>query len=141
MTDTPPSRRRFLACLLYESLVVFAILLIGFLLPQVVLSGFHMEAGGRLLWMHVVALLGAYFVWCWLNGGQTLPMKTWCIRVVDRSGKPLRPLQAIVRYGAAWLSTILLGAGFAWALLDPQRRTQHDLLAGSMLQQTPETKN
>ena len=61
--------------------------------------------------------------------------------MVDRSGKPLRPLQAIVRYGAAWLSTILLGAGFAWALLDPQRRTLHDLLAGSMLQQTPETKN
>ena len=35
--------RRCLVCLLYESLVVFSILLIGFLLSQIVLSGFHLE--------------------------------------------------------------------------------------------------
>lgn len=140
MSLTPPSRRRYLASLLYESLVVFAILLIGFLLPQVVLSGFNMELGGRLLWAHVIVLLGTYFIWCWLNGGQTLPMKTWRIRVVDRSGLPVRPLQAALRYGAAWLSTLLLGTGFVWALLDPQRRTLHDVIAGTVVQATPGEK-
>jgi len=56
--------RRRLVCMLYESLVVFSILLIGFLLPQIVLSGFHFELSPRMLWLHVFLLLMAYFVWC-----------------------------------------------------------------------------
>ena len=75
MSTSLPGIRRRLVCMLYESLVVFSILLIGFLLPQVVLSGFHFELSPRMLWLHVLLLLLVYFAWCWLNGGQTLPMK------------------------------------------------------------------
>src|SRR5574343_2000660 len=105
------SLKRRLACLLYESLVVFSILLIGFLLPQIVLSGFGWQVGAKGMWLPVLVLLVAYFVWCWLNGGQTLPMKTWKLRVVDATSAPLRPLQAILRYCAAWPSILLLGIG------------------------------
>ena len=34
----------------------------------------------------LVVVLGIYFVWCWMRG-QTLAMKTWGIRVVDRQGR------------------------------------------------------
>ncbi len=43
MSTSLPGIRRRLVCMLYESLVVFSILLIGFLLQQVVLSGFQFE--------------------------------------------------------------------------------------------------
>jgi uncharacterized RDD family membrane protein YckC len=131
MTNTIPGIRRLLACLLYEALVVFAILLIGFLLPQVALSGFGMIASGKLLWLHVLVLLATYFTYCWSTGGQTLPMKTWKIKVVSTNNTPVRPTQALLRYFSAWLSLLLLGAGFLWILIDPQRRSLHDLIAGT----------
>lgn len=124
-------KRRF-ASLLYESLAVFSILLIGFLIPQTVIAGF----GGttpppRILWLHVFVLLLVYFVWCWLNGGQTLSMKTWKLRVISDDGRPLRPLQAILRYLAAWPSTLLFGVGFFWAIIDRDHQFLHDRIAGT----------
>ena len=133
MTDQLPSLRRRLASMLYEGLVVFSILLIGFLLPQIVLSGFGWQLGAKALWLHVFVLLMAYFVWCWLNGGQTLPMKTWKLRVVDANGAPLRPLQAILRYFAAWPSILLLGIGLFWALFDKDKQFLHDRIAGTQI--------
>lgn len=128
-----PRLRRRLTSLLYEGLVVFSILLTGFLLPQIVFSGFGMQFAGPLLWLHVVALLGAYFLWCWLHGGQTLPMKTWKLRIVDNSGMPLRPAQALLRYLLAWPSVLLLGIGLWWALVDSERQFLHDRIAGSRI--------
>ncbi len=139
MTTHVPGLRRQLACLLYEGLVIFAILLIGFLMPQIVLSGFGIALGGKGLWIHVFLLLMAYFSWCWTHGGQTLPMKTWKLRVISKDGHSLRPAQAILRYFAAWLSTLLLGAGFLWVLFDPEKRYLHDRIADTRIIQVTDT--
>ncbi|MBS1199131.1 MAG: hypothetical protein H6R18_2916 [Proteobacteria bacterium] len=134
-TELPGIARR-LASMLYEGLVVFAILLIGFLIPQAVLAGFGLNLSGRLLWLHTLLLLMAYFVWCWLNGGQTLPMKTWKLRIANADGGPLRPLQAILRYLAAWPSILFFGIGIIWAIVDRDRQFLHDRIAGSRIQAT-----
>lgn len=131
-TTTPAGLKRRLASLLYESLVIFSILLIGFLLPQIVLSGFGLGVGPRLLWLHVFVLLMAYFLWCWLNGGQTLPMKTWKLRLTNADGSPIRPTQALLRYLAAWPSTLSL-IGIFWALIDPDKQFLHDRIAGTRI--------
>lgn len=133
MATSLPGIRRRLVCMLYESLVVFSILLIGFLLPQIVLSGFHFEPSARILWLHVLLLLLVYFAWCWLNGGQTLPMKTWKLRIVSAEGTVLRPLQAVLRYLAAWPSILLLGIGILWALFDKDGQFLHDRIAGTRI--------
>lgn len=135
MQQTPASIGRRLASMLYESLTIFAVLLVGFLFPQIVLSGFGMPLNGHALWVHLFLLLLGYFTWFWLNGGQTLPMKTWKLRVLDASGRPLRPLQAVLRYCAAWPSLILFGAGLLWALFDRDGQFLHDRIAGSIVVQ------
>lgn len=122
-----------LASLLYESLVVLAVLLIGFLLPQILLSGFSLGWPPKLLWLHVLLLLMVYFVWFWLNGGQTLPMKTWKLRLVGADGGRLRPLQAVLRYLAAWPSILLFGIGLLWAIFDRDRQFLHDRIAGTRI--------
>lgn len=122
--------------MLYESLVVFSILLIGFLLPQIVLSGFNLALTPRMLWLHVVLLLLAYFVWCWLNGGQTLPMKTWKLRLISDEGSAIRPLQAVLRYLAAWPSILFFGIGILWALFDKDGQFLHDRIAGTRIVST-----
>lgn len=128
-----PGIKRRLVCLLYETLVVFSILIIGFLLPQIVLGGFGWSIGPRVLWIHVVVLLMIYFVWCWLNGGQTLPMKTWKLRLINENGSALRPLQAVLRYLIAWPSVMFFGIGLLWALVDKDHQFLHDRLAGTRI--------
>lgn len=134
--QTPGIGRR-LACMLYEGLVVFSILLIGFLLPQIVLSGFGLSLGGKALWLHVFVLLMLYFVWCWLKGGQTLPMKTWKMRLVNDDGYRLRPGQALLRYLAAWPSILLCGIGLLWAIFDKDSQFLHDRIAGTRIVTAP----
>ena len=136
MTQTTAGMARRLASMLYEGLVVFAVLLIGFLLPQIVLNAFGLTLAPRLLWLHVLGLLMFYFVWCWLHGGQTLPMKTWKLVLVSDDGGRLRPLQAILRYLAAWPSILVGGIGILWALVDRDRQFLHDRIAGTRIVQT-----
>lgn len=130
--------RRRLASLLYESLVVFSVLLIGFLLPQAFLAGFLNQwgippVGRNILVLHFFWLLLIYFVWFWLRTGQTLPMKTWKLRVINEDGRLMRPTQAVFRYMLAWLSILLLGAGFLWALIDKDKQFLHDRITGSRI--------
>jgi len=133
MPEATPGMARRLACMLYESLVVFAVLLIGFLLPQIVLNAFGVVVSRKLLWLHTLALLMIYFVWFWLNGGQTLPMKTWKLVLIGDDGRRLRPLQAVLRYLLAWPSVLLCGIGIFWAFFDKDRQFLHDRIAGTRI--------
>ncbi|NJD25214.1 MAG: RDD family protein [Betaproteobacteria bacterium] len=133
MTISQASFGRRLAAMLYESLVVFSVLLIGFLLPEIVLSSFGLGLSGRGMWLHVFLVLMVYFTWFWLHGGQTLPMKTWKLRLTDEAGGPPRPAQAVLRYLAAWPSLLIFGIGILWALFDKDGRFLHDRIAGTRI--------
>ena len=75
--------------MLYESMLVFGIAM-GAGLVFSISAGMRsaMDQRRPLLLAFLVVVLGIYFVWCWMRG-QTLAMKTWGIRVVDRQGRPL----------------------------------------------------
>ena len=133
MTIQYPRLRRRLTSMLYEGLVVFSIVLIGFLIPQAIFAGFGLAFSGRLMWLHVFVLLMLYFVWFWLNGGQTLPMKTWKLRIANPDGSPPRAAQALLRYMAAWPSVIIFGIGIFWALVDKDKQFLHDRIAGTRI--------
>lgn len=133
MSNPPPGIGRRLASMLYEGLVVFSILLIGFWLPQALLSGIGLGFSARGLWLHVFVLLMLYFLWFWLNGGQTLPMKTWKLKLANPDGNPPRPAQALLRYLAAWPSILLFGIGILWALVDKDKQFLHDRIAGTRI--------
>lgn len=133
MILTLPGIGRRLASMLYEGLVIFAVLLVGFLFPQIVLAGFGLGMTAKLLWLHVGILLMGYFVWFWLNGGQTLPMKTWKLRIANPDGSPPRPLQALLRYLVAWPGIVLFGVGILWALIDHDKQFLHDRIAGTRI--------
>ena len=103
-------------------------------------------------------IFGIYFVWLWAKG-QTLAMKTWNIRVVDRAGKPITQSRALLRYVLSWLwflpglaavapfelsaaesLLILTGWVLVWATLSrfhPEKQFWHDVLAGTRLVSTP----
>lgn len=133
VAEHAPLGRR-LGSLIYEVLVILALGIFLFVLPLAVFSGLTQHAlGPGLLWFYLFVLLGNYFIWCWIRAGQTLAMKTWRLRLVDaQSGRPLRPLQAFVRYGMGWICWST-GLALLWSFLDPDKQFLHDRIAGSRI--------
>ncbi len=124
---------RRLASMLYESLLVFAVVFFAGLLFYAAADG-HIEGSIRHVFQcYLLVVLGLYFIWCWGRGGQTLAMKTWKLRLVSADGSPVSVPKAALRYLLACLSLAIAGAGFAWAAFDRERQFLHDRLAGTKI--------
>ena len=83
--------------------------------------------------LYLLCISAAYFVYCWIHGGQTLPMKTWRIRLVTREGNAISLRTGIYRYLFALFGLGLSGLGFLWALFDREGQFLHDRLAGTKI--------
>ena len=130
---TPGIFRR-LGGMAYEAMLLAAVLAVLLIMPHVLIGAFTRHiASTALLWVHLVLLLLIYFVWFWCNGGQTLAMKTWRIRLCTRAGMTVRPAQAVLRFVLCWPSIGVFGIGILWALVDRDRQFLHDRLAGTRL--------
>jgi uncharacterized RDD family membrane protein YckC len=138
---TPGVARR-LASALYDLLLTVALILVA-TFPWLAVFGDSTQGWRRhALQVWVLAVVGAYFVWFWTRGGQTLPMKTWRIRLVRAGdGGPVGPWRSVHRFLLAVLGTIAAGLGFWWAFIDRDRQFLHDRLAGTALVDAPLRKN
>jgi uncharacterized RDD family membrane protein YckC len=127
--------RRRLASMLYESMLLLGVLALTFLVPYLILGQVaDFVPPGWLLWLHVFAVLGVYFVWYWRRGGQTLAMQTWRLKIVAGADGRLASVgRCGLRYALAWPSVLLGGVGLAWALVDRDRQFLHDRLAGTCI--------
>ena len=132
-TAASASLKRRLLSLLYESLILAALLLAG-ALPVVVLTRTWDHAVARpVLQLWLLMLCGLYCVWHWVSTGQTLPMKTWRLQLVASDGSPVTTARATARYILAIAGTFVLGSGFLWALIDRDGHFLHDRLAGTRI--------
>ena len=123
---------RRLAALMYESVLVFAIVFVaGYLfiaLTQETPSGWLRPV----FYAYLLLVCGAYFAFCWVRTGQTLAQKTWGLRLTRIDGSLLGPGRAILRF-LLGLASIGSGIGLLWAAFDPDGQFLHDRLAGSRL--------
>lgn len=79
-----------------------------------------------------------YFVALWSFNGQTIGNRIMRIRVVDgRTGRPLGPGRALLRFWALTLAAIPLLAGFLMLLWDDRRRALQDRLVRSVVVHVP----
>lgn len=149
-----PGLWRRMACWLYEGMLMFGVVFIaGYLFGT--LSQTRNALDNRTgLQAFLFVVFGIYFTWFW-SKGQTLAMKTWHIRLVDRAGRPASQARAFVRYLLSWLwflpplvliapfrlpagesFVLLLGWVAVWAIASrfhPQSQFWHDALAGTRL--------
>ena len=90
--------------------------------------------------VYMLAVCGTYFVFCWARSGQTLPMKTWHIRLVTEQGKPLTVDRAFRRYLLA-VPGVVSGLGVLWAFIDRDRQFLHDRLAKTRIVRVEQQKS
>lgn len=159
-----PALKTRIACLIYEALLLFGpVFAAGWLFSALVQQrhALYMREGMQ-AWLFLV--IGIYFVWFWSRGRQTLPMKTWRIKLLDANGQPASFQRALLRYLLSWgwfLPGIMLASfigakgwmlvlipaanALLWALsvrFDPARQYPHDRLAGTRLVRMPaESRN
>jgi uncharacterized RDD family membrane protein YckC len=159
-----PGFARRLACLVYEGLLLFGVLVMAGYLYAALTQQRHALQGQEGLRAFLFLVLGIYFTWFWSNGRQTLAMKTWHIRLVDRAGRPLSQPRAAARYALSWIWFLQpLGTAAAFGHLQagpvslwlaggvlgqvviarflPGRQYLHDVLCGTRLvdARTPRT--
>ncbi|MDP2678984.1 MAG: RDD family protein [Rhodoferax sp.] len=143
-----------MACWLYEGMLLFGVVFIaGYLFGTLSQTKNAMD-NRHALQAFLFVVFGIYFVWLW-SKGQTLAMKTWHIRVLDLSGRPLTQGRALLRYlwswlwfmpplGVSWVFALTGGEAFViimgwvaiWAILSrfhPRQQFWHDALAGTQL--------
>lgn len=123
-----PSFIKLGACLIYEALVIIALLLVSAAVFVLIFG--NSTNGTKRYWMQLFLfiMVGVYFVWCWQKSGQTLAMQTWQLKLVNQEAHLLSLNVAIARYVLASVSLMLFGLGFLWAFLDRDRLFLHDRL-------------
>ena len=149
-----PGLARRMACWLYEGMLLFGVVFIAGYLFSTLSQTRHALDNRHALQAFLFVIFGIYFTWFWAKG-QTLAMKTWRIRVVDRAGAPVTQGRALWRYVLSWSwflpplavaapldvsaaesAVLAIGWVLVWALLSrfhPQRQFWHDAWAGTRL--------
>jgi uncharacterized RDD family membrane protein YckC len=93
-------------------------------------SGFlSFLAGTTAVLMLIVVFLFQflYFGYFWSKSGQTIGMKLLSVKVVRQDGEPLTFLRSALRgtFGY-WVSGLIFGLGYLWALIDANNEAWHD---------------
>jgi len=130
------SLRVRLLSLFYEAVLLFAVVFVTSYLFLALARDAQSGLPRFVFQVYLLAVCGAYFMFCWVRSGQTLPMKTWRLRLVGPADKPVSIVAAFKRYLIA-VPAMLSGIGILWALFDRDRQFLQDRLAGTRIVRVP----
>lgn len=132
---------RRLAAIMYDALLVGALLFLA-TIPFIALRGGEpVEIGDNMIYQVVLAaVIYAFFVGFWTRPGRTLGMQSWGLQLETPEGIKPTFTQASLRFFAAILSWAPCGLGFLWQLWDKDRLTWHDRISGTRLVYYPKQK-
>jgi len=137
VTFPEASLRRRAASLFYDALLLVAVLWCATLPIAALQSSLGFVPHRAVYQLYLVSVAGIYFIWQWMRGGQTLAMRTWHLRLVSSDDGAITLRRAVLRYVIALIGLVLLGAGFFWALFNPDRMFLHDRVAGTRIVRVP----
>lgn len=134
----PAHLLRRLGAICYDTLLLLAVLFIAGLPLPLIPEPIRMAPAVRYAtFIYELLISFVFFGWFWTHGGQTLGMRAWRVRLVDADGAAPGWKRAGRRFAWSMVSWAALGSGFLWSLVDPRRRTWHDLLSGTRLVHIP----
>ena len=132
---------RRIAAMLYDFLLVTALLFLATIPFIAVRGGEPVEVGDNLLYRLVlVGIVYAFFVGFWSRSGRTLGMQSWGLQLETTEGHLPSTATASLRFVAALLSLLPLGLGFLWQLWDKESLTWHDRISNTRLIYYPKEK-
>jgi uncharacterized RDD family membrane protein YckC len=135
--STPPytsypsaSLFRQLAAMLYDSLLIFAVLFVATVFVLLLNEGEAIESSS-VYNLYLLLIIFLFYSWFWSKSGQTLGMRVWKIRIITESGNNPSWSVSCLRLCFAILSFACLGLGYWWRLFRPH--TWHDKLSATRI--------
>ena len=122
-----------LAAMFYDGLCLFSLFFLATLTLVIFTNGEAITSNNIIYNLSLFFISYLYFVWHWVNGGQTLGMRAWNIKLKRQDETPLSWSNATLRFCLALFSLTGLGLGFAWALFDKEKLTFHDRYSNTRL--------
>jgi uncharacterized RDD family membrane protein YckC len=133
---------RRIGAMLYDGLLVLALLFLATLPFIAVRGGEPVESSENWLYRFVLALvIYVFFVGFWSRSGRTLGMQSWGLQLQRLDGRPVTVATASIRFFAALISWAPAGLGFLWQLWDKDQLAWHDRLSGTRLAYFPKQKS
>ncbi len=131
---------RRIAAMLYDTLLVFAVLFIATTPFIAIRGGDAVEADDHLYALTMLGVVYLFFVGFWSRPGRTLGMQSWGLQLEAMDGGKASFGRASVRFFAAILSWLPAGLGFLWQLWDRDRLTWHDRISGTRIVHYPKPR-
>lgn len=128
--------RRF-GAIVYDSLLVFALMFLATLPFVAMRGGEPVAAGDPVYQLVMLAVTYAFFAGFWTRAGRSLGMQSWGLQLETLDGKKPGFSRASLRFVAAILSWLPAGLGFWWQLWDRDKLCWHDRLSGTRLRFYP----
>ncbi len=128
---------RRIAAGVYDLLLLAAVWMLTTLILVMLRGGQAISPGALGYQLLLLGVAAAFYVSCWMRGGQTLGMRTWRIRLEQRSGEAIDLRTGMLRFAAGLLSILSCGAGLLWLWIDRDALTWHDRLAGTRVVVVP----
>jgi uncharacterized RDD family membrane protein YckC len=139
MRNAPLLRR--LGAILYDSLLVLALMFLATLPFVAVRGGEPVEAGEPAYQLVLLGVCWSFYCWFWTRSGRTLGMQSWRLQLELPDGGRPRLREANLRFLAAIISWLPLGLGFWWQLWDREGLAWHDRLSGTRLRYYPKSSD
>ena len=128
MQNTGLARR--LAAIMYDALLVAALLFLATIPFIAIRGGEPVESGDNLFYRVVLVLVVyAFFIGFWTRSGRTLGMQSWGLQLETADGGTPSVAAASLRFFATINSLLPLGLGFLWQLWDRENLTWHDRIS------------
>ena len=126
--------RRF-AALMYDSLLLAALLLVYTGILVAIRGSAITEAGSGAWWVLYrggeLTIVTAYYVINWRMSGATLGMRAWHLRLVGDTGERVTLVPALCRCGYGFFAWSTAALGVLWLYADPEHLALHDRLSGT----------
>ncbi|HKK13654.1 MAG TPA: RDD family protein [Gammaproteobacteria bacterium] len=154
----PAGLGRRLAALVYDSLLLLAVLFLASWIALAVNRGEAVAPGNPFFEIYLFVICYLFFGWFWTHGGQTLGMRAWRIRVQRLDGYPINWTQSLLRFMPVLLVVLLrylpedagrkglivwgvvVALGHLWLLVDRKGMSLYDRYSDSVVVYLPPAK-
>ena len=122
-----------LVAMFYDGLCLFSLCFLVTLILVIFTNGEAITNNNLIYDLFLFFVSYLYFVWHWVNGGRTLGMRAWHIKLINREKDRVSWKNATTHFCLALLSFLSFGLGFAWAFFDRGKLTFHDRYSNTRL--------
>ena len=130
---------RRMGSIVYDSLLVLALMFLGTLPFIVMRGGEPVAAGDPAYQLTMLSVAYAFFAGFWTRVGRTLGMQSWGLSLETMDGQKAGFCRSSLRFFSALLSWLPMGLGFWWQLWDRDNLCWHDRISGTRLRFHPKS--